>query len=342
MQQHGAADLHSQRQVAASTSRAGSAQPHAVNPLPLGLARVNLTVVMCVLLFLFLYSVDVLLIIVPWLNYSVPGATNMCILTASTVFGLHCYFFCVLLDPGGVPDDWVPDPEQAALEVKKKGGARICQKCQRAKPPRTHHCRVCKRCITRMDHHCPWTNNCIGHGNYRAFLLCLLYVGAALVHTVGLIVAHVLHTLETSQDQRVLRTGPQGTAVQLHPQGEAVQLQDSWLGSLWLWALLETIAFMIALPLAVGIILLLAWHVHLIITNKTTIEYQEGVNASEAAFDGKFTYVHPYDVGLLNNSHEILGHDLTTWCAPPCAPTPGGLYYPTVWDEPVEGVRKRG
>jgi hypothetical protein len=30
-------------------------------------------------------------------------------------------------------------------------------------------------------------------------------VGAALVHSSGLIVAHVLHTLQTSQEQRVVR-----------------------------------------------------------------------------------------------------------------------------------------
>ncbi len=54
------------------------------------------------------------------------------------------------------------------------GTLRVCQKCQRYKPARTHHCRVCRRCVLRMDHHCPWTNNCVGHGNYRAFLLLLV------------------------------------------------------------------------------------------------------------------------------------------------------------------------
>lgn len=58
--------------------------------------------------------------------------------------------------------------------MKRKGGARYCQKCNRHKPPRTHHCRVCQRCVLRMDHHCPWTNNCIGHANYRVFLLFLI------------------------------------------------------------------------------------------------------------------------------------------------------------------------
>ena len=44
----------------------------------------------------------------------------------------------------------------ALLELKRKGGSRYCKKCQRHKPPRTHHCRVCNKCVLRMDHHCVW------------------------------------------------------------------------------------------------------------------------------------------------------------------------------------------
>ncbi|KAG0351436.1 palmitoyltransferase for Vac8p [Podila minutissima] len=59
--------------------------------------------------------------------------------------------------------------------VKSDGKMRYCQKCKFEKPDRTHHCSSCKRCVLKMDHHCPWLNNCVGHNNYKAFFLFVLW-----------------------------------------------------------------------------------------------------------------------------------------------------------------------
>lgn len=32
-----------------------------------------------------------------------------------------------------------------------------------------------------------WTNNCVGHGNYRAFLLMCIYLAAACLHALALV-----------------------------------------------------------------------------------------------------------------------------------------------------------
>ncbi|GFO22756.1 palmitoyltransferase [Plakobranchus ocellatus] len=54
---------------------------------------------------------------------------------------------------------------------------KFCHKCERYKPPRTHHCDVCRTCILRRDHHCYLIGTCIGHFNQRYFIpFCFLGV----------------------------------------------------------------------------------------------------------------------------------------------------------------------
>eukprot|EP00854_Cymbomonas_tetramitiformis_P021698 gene21698-26099_t len=49
--------------------------------------------------------------------------------------------------------------------------------------------------------------------------------------------------------------------------------------------------------------LLLGWHVYLVLNNKTTIEYHEGVRARGQ----QQLWVHPYDLGLWGNLYAVFG-----------------------------------
>ena len=60
-------------------------------------------------------------------------------------------------------------------EVKSDGNARICIRCLKSKPDRCHHCSICNQWVRKMDHHCPWLNNWIGFNNYKFFFNTIFY-----------------------------------------------------------------------------------------------------------------------------------------------------------------------
>ena len=146
-------------------------------------------------------------------------------------------------------------------------------------------------------------------------MIFLVYSNAALIHSLGLIISHFLHLISTARQQQVIRTGVHGDTV--------------------LWVTLQIIAFLISLPLTVGLVMLLAWHVQLVLTNKTTIEYREGVTART---QGLSLQEHPYDLGTYHNLHQVLGEDHGTWACPPFTPTQGGASFVSFYDMHSKGL----
>lgn len=72
-----------------------------------------------------------------------------------------CYTTACFIDPGSpskaseghdgtrgiLPHHRAPQASFSSVTVKDDGTERFCQKCDYAKPDRTHHCRSCRRCI---------------------------------------------------------------------------------------------------------------------------------------------------------------------------------------------------
>lgn len=68
------------------------------------------------------------------------------------------YTMSTVTDPGSLPEnytniDTLDIKEVVMSEISKN--KLFCNKCERDRPPRSHHCSLCNRCILRMDHHCP-------------------------------------------------------------------------------------------------------------------------------------------------------------------------------------------
>eukprot|EP01018_Ginkgo_biloba_P032456 Gb_28807 [translate_table: standard] len=193
---------------------------------------------------------------------------------------------------------------RVATFIMNGGDLRYCQKCGHHKPPRAHHCRVCKRCVLRMDHHCVWINNCVGHENYKAFFLFVLYVVIACFYAMVLLVGSAVQELQDDEQKS----------------GNASKTSYVLCGA-------------ILVPLTLALSILLVWHLYLLSHNKTTIEYHEGVRAMWLDEKAGRVYRHPYDLGIFPNLVSVLGPNLATWICPTAIGHIGsGLRFQTFYD----------
>ncbi|XP_010256875.1 PREDICTED: probable protein S-acyltransferase 16 [Nelumbo nucifera] len=256
----------------------------------------------------YIYYTTVFVFIDGWFGLRTsPGFMNAVIFTATASMCIFNYVAAVVKDPGLVSSTFVPDIEDAETpihEIKRKGGdLRYCQKCSNFKPPRTHHCRVCKRCVLRMDHHCIWLNNCVGHANYKVFFVFVLYAVISCIYALVLLVGSVAQDAQKDEEKSrgSIRT-------------------------------LYIISGILLVPLSVALSILLGWHIYLILHNKTTIEYHEGVRAMWLAEKVGNVYQHPYDLGPYENLTSVLGPSIFTWICPISRHIGSGLRFRTSYD----------
>lgn len=200
-------------------------------------------------------------------------------------FSLLCnlvfnYYKAIRTDPGRPPEfdealhGLSADGDQEFAEKKKQ-----CSKCGRLKPARCHHCSVCNRCVLKMDHHCPWINNCVGFGNYRYFCLFLTFLAMSCTFVMMTFFNQFLVALLHPSKSR-------------HPYSERQCI---------------TLAFIVSASILMALSFLGGFHVYLVITNQTTIEFQSNLwNKKKARQHGEF-FRNPYDLGRTRNFQQVFG-----------------------------------
>ncbi|KAJ4704649.1 S-acyltransferase [Melia azedarach] len=263
----------------------------------------SLPVTVVVLAICYIYFSTVFVFVDRWFGLmSSPGIMNAVVFTGVALMCVFNYAVAIFRDPGRVPPDYMPDVEDdqnLMHEIKRKGGdLRYCQKCSHHKPPRAHHCRVCKRCVLRMDHHCIWISNCVGHANYKVFFIFVLYAVVACIYSLVLLVGSLTNDALDDEQQS---GGSFRTAY--------------------------VISGLLLVPLSIALSVLLGWHIYLILQNKTTIEYHEGVRALWLAEKGGTVYKHPYDLGVYENLTAALGPNIFSWVCPTSNHIGSGLHF---------------
>lgn len=204
---------------------------------------------------------------------------------------VYNYLKAIFTDPG-IPPEWDGDSlledgadEDSTLasfigeEVPNKKKAKRCTKCRRQKPPRSHHCSVCKKCVLKMDHHCPWINNCVGFHNYRYFCLFLTYLALCCLFVMIMFFDAFLETMS-------------------HPRRSKLSFGARQCVSL---------CWIIATCILVALMLLGGFHVYLVLTNQTTIEFHTNLHSKDKARRRGEFYRNPYDLGRPRNFKQVFG-----------------------------------
>ncbi|CAM9572807.1 unnamed protein product [Ectocarpus sp. 6 AP-2014] len=177
----------------------------------------------------------------------------------------------------------------------------VCSLCNYLKPARAHHCRICNRCVLKMDHHCHWVGRCVGAGNYKAYLLTLLY--ACLSSGAMLVILWRRWRMGRAPESGSAAATSGGVVVGW------VEMAGVAVDGLVLGFVFCSVSY------------LLIWHGYLVAGNVTTIEYFKWKRSMRdpgqyALSPGASIRLSEYDSGLLSNLKEAFGQRLWLWLWP--------------------------
>lgn len=239
------------------------------------------------------------------------------------VFFLWSFFKTMFTEPDSVPvefqlpgvmysDESVKIPGTNAVRefaenlpivtCTHNGDIRLCGACRTIKPDRSHHCRVCGKCILKMDHHCIWLNNCVSYSNYKYFILFLAY---------GLMMS-VYVVATTAGEYATTFWNVISFSYKMEHQGDSYQHHIF----LMIFGTVFSIFFL-------GFF---AFHIYLISTNQTTLEY-----LSAPKFSGGID-ANGFNLGCCRNVQEVFGKEVLLWPFPIDTKLGDGVSFPLATD----------
>jgi palmitoyltransferase len=159
----------------------------------------------------------------------------------------------------------------------------FCRYSNQPKPPRSHYDHVTKTLVLNMDHFCPWMFNTIGYLNYRYFVNFLLYVCIGMLYGALLSVRSFLS----------MSFRPKAVSAVWRPErGDETAVAFS---------------FMLCLSVGLAVACLGGFHLYLLLTAQTTIEFHGNYSNMRRAKQHGSIWKNPYDLGWKQNWRQVYG-----------------------------------
>merc|ERR1712194_716532 len=137
-----------------------------------------------------------------------------------------------------------------------------CQRTNQPKPPRSHYDHVSKTLVLCLDHYCPWMFNAIGYFNYRYFVNFLVFVFTAMMYGALISYRPFANSTGPLYREQLVQFRKTGVWTRIHPYtpiaSERVPL---------------SLGFMLCLAVGVAVAFLGGFHLYLVLTGQTTIEF---------------------------------------------------------------------
>ena len=179
-----------------------------------------------------------------------------------------------------------------------------CRYSHQPKPPRSHYDHVTKSLILNMDHYCPWMFNCIGYFNYRYFFNFLWFVIVALFY--GAIICYKPFMLLGTKEYRdqVKLSGGYTNQLNVYRNGKQLVLVKHIQSNSFIPIPTEktsiALGFMLCLCLALAVMCLGIFHLYLLTSAQSTIEFHG--NMSKRKRKG---WKNPYSAGSWKKNWEL-------------------------------------
>ena len=180
----------------------------------------------------------------------------------------------------------------------------FCANSNQPKPPRAHFDYVTRSLVLNMDHYCPWMFNTVGYFNYRYFVSFLIHVMLAMVYLMIMVLRPFLALNSSEYRQQIVQSKHQDFDSVHHLIPYVPTPEER-----------SCIGFMFMMSAAVGISVgfLCGFHIYLILTAQTTIEFNSKVSFSfnwnrlqRTARIGNNNN-NPYDLGWKQNWRQVFG-----------------------------------